>query len=217
MRWSHFNIYQQLRLLRRQQSHDSTKGGTYDTARHLSRDSTSEDWIIRQGATRFSAGLPKRILAHLKLLEGDYGGFPIDRYTHCFQTATLAMKDGPDGEYVVCALLHDIGDTLGTYNQTDIAAAILEPFVSDANHWMIKQYGIFHGHNFFHHIGLNRRSAMTVPLSTPPRKLVAAACSSPWSGACSRHPSARCMEPRHSAPQTHNTDAPSPTTRKETA
>jgi predicted HD phosphohydrolase len=121
------------------------------------RDSTSEDWvIIRQEATRFSAGLPERILAHLKLLEGDYGGFPIDRYTHCLQTATLAMRDGRDEEYVVCALLHDIGDTLGAYNHPDIAAAILEPFVSDANHWMIKHHGIFQGHNFFHHIGLNR-------------------------------------------------------------
>jgi predicted HD phosphohydrolase len=47
------------------------------------------------------------------LLEGDCGGFPVDRLTHCLQTATLAHQDGKDEEYVVCALLHDIGDTLG--------------------------------------------------------------------------------------------------------
>ncbi len=36
------------------------------------------------------------------------------------------MKDGRDDEYVACALLHDIGDTLGTFNHPDIAAAIAQ-------------------------------------------------------------------------------------------
>ena len=58
--------------------------------------------------------------------------------------------------YVVCALLHDIGDTLGSFNHPDIAAAILKPFVSEANHWMVQHHGIFQGHYFFHHIGLDR-------------------------------------------------------------
>lgn len=46
---------------------------------------------------------------------------------------------------MVCALLHDMGDTLGTYNHADIAAAILKPFVSEQNHWIIKKHGIFQG------------------------------------------------------------------------
>ena len=119
--------------------------------------STAGDWQLIVGEFKaFSQGLPDRILAHLKLLDGDYGGFPIDRYSHCLQTATLALRDGRDEEYVVCALLHDIGDTLGCYNHPDIAAAILKPFVSEANHWMVQNHGIFQGYNFFHHIGLNR-------------------------------------------------------------
>ncbi|HYN61929.1 MAG TPA: HD domain-containing protein [Rubrivivax sp.] len=119
--------------------------------------STAQDWqAITSEFMHFSKALPQRILAHLKLLDGDYGGFPIDRYSHCLQTATLALRDGRDEEYVVCALLHDIGDTLGCYNHPDIAAAILKPFVSEANHWMVQHHGIFQGYNFFHHIGLNR-------------------------------------------------------------
>jgi len=119
--------------------------------------STARDWQLIAGEFKdFSQGLPERILAHLKLLDGDYGGFPIDRYSHCLQTATLALRDGRDEEYVVCALLHDIGDTLGCYNHPDIAAAILKPFVSEANHWMVQNHGIFQGYNFFHHIGLDR-------------------------------------------------------------
>jgi predicted HD phosphohydrolase len=121
------------------------------------QDSTQPDWQIIGGEfMQFSKTLADRVLAHLKLLDGDYGGFPVDRYTHCLQTATRALRDGRDEEYVVCALLHDIGDTLGTYNHPDIAAAILKPFVSDANLWMVQNHGIFQGYNFFHHIGLNR-------------------------------------------------------------
>jgi predicted HD phosphohydrolase len=66
------------------------------------------------------------------------------------------LRDGRDEEYVVCALLHDIGDTLGAFNHPDIAAAILKPFVAEENHWMVQNHGIFQGHYFFHHIGLDR-------------------------------------------------------------
>jgi predicted HD phosphohydrolase len=120
-------------------------------------ESTEEDWkIIGAEFTKFGKGLADRVLAHLRLLDGDYGGFPIDRYSHSLQTATLALRDGRDEEYVVCALLHDIGDTLGTFNHPDVAAAILKPFISEANHWMILNHGIFQGYNFFHHVGLDR-------------------------------------------------------------
>lgn len=104
----------------------------------------------------FAAQGGKRVLDHLKLLDGDYGGFPVDRLTHCLQTATRAHKDGRDEEYVACALLHDIGDTLGAYNHPDIAAAILKPFVSEQNHWMVEKHGIFQGYYFFHYLGMDR-------------------------------------------------------------
>ena len=118
---------------------------------------TQDDWMKIAGQFGpFAAQGGKRVLDHLKLLDGDYGGFPIDRLTHCRQTATRAFKDGRDEEYVVCALLHDIGDTLGAYNHPDIAAAILKPFVSAQNHWMVEQHGIFQGYYFFHYLGMDR-------------------------------------------------------------
>lgn len=122
------------------------------------QDSTQADWmgLIVPEAMKMAKSLPDRVLEHLKLLDGDFGGFPIDRYSHCLQTATLALKAGRDEEYVCCALLHDIGDTLGSFNHPDIAAAILKPFVSEANLWMVQNHGIFQGYNFFHYIGLNR-------------------------------------------------------------
>ena len=120
-------------------------------------DSTPADWqAIGAEVMTAARSVPDRILAHLKLLDGDHGGFPIDRYQHSLQTATRALEGGRDEEYVVCALLHDIGDTLGPYNHFDIAAAIVKPFVSEANHWMVQHHGIFQGYFFFHHIGLDR-------------------------------------------------------------
>ncbi|WP_306252070.1 HD domain-containing protein [Parvularcula sp. IMCC14364] len=118
---------------------------------------TQEDWMkIAVNAMAFNKGLATRVLDHLRILDGDFGGFPVDRLEHSLQTATRAHRDGRDEEYVVCALLHDIGDTLGSYNHPDIAAAILKPFVSEKNHWMVEQHGIFQGYYFFHHIGIDR-------------------------------------------------------------
>jgi predicted HD phosphohydrolase len=118
---------------------------------------TAQDWQrISAQFVPFAQELPERILKHLKLLDGDFGGFPIDRLQHSLQTATRAQRDGRDDEFVVCALLHDIGDTLGTYNHAEIAAAILKPFVSEQNHWMLQHHGVFQGYYFFHYLGLDR-------------------------------------------------------------
>lgn len=120
-------------------------------------DSNAQDWqFIKSEQMSFISTLPDRILAHLQLLDNDYGGFPVDRLQHSLQTAELAADAGEDEQYVVCALLHDIGDTLGSTNHADVAAAILQPFISEQNHWMIKHHGIVQGYNFFHHIGLDR-------------------------------------------------------------
>ena len=122
-------------------------------------ESTQDDWRKIGGEfAGFARTLPDRLMAHLKVLEGDYGGFPVDRYTHSLQTATRALRAGRDEEYVVCALFHDIGDTLGTFNHFDIAAAILKPFVSDENLWMVQNHGIFQGYYFWHYLGADRNA-----------------------------------------------------------
>lgn len=64
----------------------------------------------------FVATLPDRVLAHLKLLEGDSGGFAVDRPSTVCRPRRAHTGNGRDEEYVVCALLHDIGDTLGPRN-----------------------------------------------------------------------------------------------------
>ena len=121
------------------------------------RDASREDYqTIGRHSLEFVSGLPERILTHLQILAGDTGGYAVDRLTHSLQTATRAQRDGRDDEYVVCALVHDIGDTLASTNHSQLAATILEPFVSEKNRWIVEQHAIFQGYYFFHHLGLDK-------------------------------------------------------------
>ncbi len=121
------------------------------------KEGTKDDWAIIGGEyAAFAQGLPDRVLDHLKLLDGDFGGFPVCRLEHSLQTATRAHRDGRGEQYVVMALLHDIGDTLGSYNHPEVAAAILKPFVTEEIHWICQNHGAFQGYYYFHHLGMDR-------------------------------------------------------------
>jgi len=111
---------------------------------------------LRPWTDQFQAGLGDRIIENLQRLSGDFGGFPIDRLQHSLQTATRAMRDGHDEEYVVCALVHDIGDHLASYNHAHLAGVVVEPFVSEANHWMVKNHAPFQGYHYVHFNGGDR-------------------------------------------------------------
>ncbi len=121
------------------------------------KNGTAEDYaIIAEQGSKHASKLPNRIMDHLNLLKGDTGGFAVDRFTHSIQTASRAHRDGKDEEYVVCALLHDIGDSIASANHADLAATMLEPFVSEKNFWIVKHHGIFQGYYFFEHMGLDK-------------------------------------------------------------
>lgn len=118
---------------------------------------TQEDWsIIATHQIEFNKGAVDRIFDHMSLLEGDAGGFIVDRLQHSVQTATRAFKDGRDDEYVVCALLHDMGDMLCSTNHPDLAAAVVKPYVDESLHWMVEKHGIFQGYYFFDYLGLDK-------------------------------------------------------------
>jgi predicted HD phosphohydrolase len=124
---------------------------------HAMTEGTQEDWMaIGMAAAPHRGELPDRIITHLNLLKGDHGGFAVDRLEHSLQTATRAHKDGRDEEYVVCALVHDIGDILLPANHAELGATILKPYISERNHWMMDKHGIFQGYYFFHYLGLDR-------------------------------------------------------------
>ena len=137
-----------------------TEHGIEERARFTAMEhGTKEDWsIIGRDYFKFAEGLPDRVLTHLNLLKGDFGGFPVCRLEHSLQCATRAMRDGRDERYVTMALLHDIGDTLGTYNHPDVGAAIIKPFVDERTHWICQHHGAFQGYYYFHYLGMDQNA-----------------------------------------------------------
>ena len=106
------------------------------------------------------AALPDLLMGMLTRLHAD-AAYPVDRCEHSLQAATRALRDGRDEEYVVCALLHDIGESLGPFNHGDIVAAVLRPFISEANHWMLAHHPVFQVYFYGQHLGIdpNERDA----------------------------------------------------------
>ncbi len=124
---------------------------------HAMAEGTQEDWMkIGMAAMQFNtrAGRPRADPSETarrrlrRLRRGPHGTFAA--------IGELAHRDGMDEEYVVCALLHDIGDTLASHNHAELAATMLKPFVSEENCWMLQHHGIFQGYYFFHYLGLDR-------------------------------------------------------------
>ncbi len=109
-------------------------------------EATAADWQpIEEKFVVFQHGLADRLVAHLRALAGFDLGYPVDRYAHSLQTATRAQRAGADEEMVVCALLHDIGDALAPANHGPLAAALLAPYISPLNAWLIEHHEEFQG------------------------------------------------------------------------
>lgn len=117
------------------------------------QDGTADDYaLVAEIERRDLAGFADRVLSWLRAMDTQ-AGYRITRLEHCLQAATRAHRAGEDDETVVCALLHDIGDVLAPANHAEVAAAVLRPYVSERNHWIVKHHGVFQGVYYFHHYG----------------------------------------------------------------
>ena len=116
-----------------------------------------EDWAIMHSyAPERRAQLPEELLGLLERLKDQDDGSPISGYDHSLQSATRANDDGADDETVFIALLHDIGQVLSQDAHSEVAAAILRPYISDKNYWIVKHHGEFQGYYFWHHMGMDQ-------------------------------------------------------------
>ncbi len=122
-------------------------------------DGTGEEFaFLIQLEEKYNTDLVDRVLGHLKLLDVDWGGYRINRYQHCLQSATRAYHDGADEEMIVAALLHDIGDIISPYNHGELGAAVLKPYVSERVHWIVANHCIFQGYYYNHYLGGDRNA-----------------------------------------------------------
>jgi predicted HD phosphohydrolase len=122
-------------------------------------DGTAEDYaLLGRYEEGYVATLPDRLLDAFDKLKSSLAGYQVSRYEHSLQSATRALRDGRDEEYVVGALLHDIGDELAPYTHGEMVAAILRPYVRPEVCWMVKHHGLFQMYYYAHHSGGDRNA-----------------------------------------------------------
>ena len=118
---------------------------------------TSEDYtLLNKLEHEFVIKLPDRLLAALEGLQSSLAGYRIDRLQHSLQSATRAEADGADIELVVAALIHDLGDDLAPENHSQMAAAIIRPYVREEVTWIIEHHGVFQMFYYGDAAGVNK-------------------------------------------------------------
>lgn len=123
------------------------------------KDGTREDYRLLHGyEAQFRAALPDRLLAALRRMGDGLDGYRVTRLHHSLQSATRAEADGADVEWVVAALLHDVGDELAPDNHSQLAAAILRPYVRAEVTWVVQMHGVFQMVYYGHHVGLDQNA-----------------------------------------------------------
>ena len=120
------------------------------------KDGDAADYHLLDGLERdYAAGTAKRLLDALTQLDESLSGYQITRLGHSVQAATRAWRDGADVDWVVAALLHDIGDIFAPFNHDEYAATILRPFVREQVTWVVEKHGDFQRLYYAHHTGGN--------------------------------------------------------------
>jgi predicted HD phosphohydrolase len=115
---------------------------------------TAEEYhFLHKLESEYIRALPDRLLVALERLGDSLQGYKISRLAHSLQSATLAEADGADIEIIVAALIHDLGDELAPENHSQLAAAIIRPYVRAEVTWIIEMHGLFQMQYYAHHYG----------------------------------------------------------------
>ena len=120
-------------------------------------DGTAQDYVfLFELEEKYIKTLPGRLMNALAGLQDTLPGYQISRLEHSLQSATHAYNAGESDEMVAAALLHDIGDELAPASHSEMAAAVLRPYVSERIYWIIKHHGLFQTYYYNHYFGLDR-------------------------------------------------------------
>ena len=124
------------------------------------KDGDKEDYLLLQELEKpYLKMTPNRIIEELKR-QGDVSleGYKITRLEHGLQSGTRALRDGADLDWIVGALLHDIGDGLAPQNHDRMSAEVVRPYVREEVSWVIEHHGIFQMIYYAHHYGWDKNA-----------------------------------------------------------
>ena len=124
------------------------------------KDGTREEYeLLARLEKPYLALTADRVLGELKRAgEATLEGYKITRLQHGLQSGTRALRDGADLDWVVGALLHDIGDGLAPQNHDKMSAEVIRPFVRWDVAWTVEHHGIFQMLYYGHHYGWDRNA-----------------------------------------------------------
>ena len=124
------------------------------------KDGTKEDYLLLEELERSYLSLTAdRVLEELhRHGKVTLEGYRISRLTHGLQSATRAERDGADMDWIVGALLHDIGDGLAPQNHDRFSAEVNRPFVRWDVAWVVEHHGISQMLYYGHHYGWDRNA-----------------------------------------------------------
>lgn len=115
------------------------------------KEATKEEWpkqMIQFNKVATSLKMAERALNLFRQLKGMNIGNLVDQYEHGLQTATRAFRDDADEETVVCALLHDLGEVMTPINHGEVAGALLRPYISPQNYWILIHHEVFQAYYY---------------------------------------------------------------------
>jgi predicted HD phosphohydrolase len=117
-------------------------------------DGTAADYqLLEELEHEFHKQLPGRIMKELRDLENSYSGYQVTRLEHSLISATMAERDKADADWIVAALIHDIGDALSPCNHSQLAASIGAPYLREECTWAMKTHGVFQMVYYAHFTG----------------------------------------------------------------
>ncbi len=124
------------------------------------KDGSKEDYLLlHEFEADYHSQTADRILEELhRHGENTLEGYRVTRLEHALQSATRAEADGADLDWIVGALLHDIGDGLAPQNHDRFAAEVIRPFVRWDVSWVVEHHGIFQMVYYAHHYGWDRNA-----------------------------------------------------------
>ena len=124
------------------------------------KDGDKEDYLLLQKYEEKYVSLTyERIIEELtRQGKNTMEGYKITRLDHGLQSATRAYNDGADIDWIVGALLHDIGDGLAPQNHDRFSAEVIRPYVRDEITWVIEHHGIFQMIYYAHHYGWDKNA-----------------------------------------------------------
>ena len=106
----------------------------------------AEDWAIsaRQRKSYLKQQQLRQVLRLLECQKDDPGYvYTVNNYFHSLQTATRMLRAELPEEDIVVGLLHDVGFNTCNESHGEFAAALLGPYISERNRWMLIHHAVF--------------------------------------------------------------------------